>query len=162
MALKYFKQFRGVNTPKVEISHDEALKVLLGSYRDNDMTREMLTMPNEIPCMCSTVYVEEERKEKSTMKKITYKELWSIMNKYNKEHPDREGHADITGVIVYKESNWEKPFTEKERSYRVANSCREFQDGKISSQLSGDCLDGKDLGVRLDWYRWEVDYCYMD
>ena len=57
--MKYFKQSKGVNTPKVEISYEDAIRVLLGSYKDNKMTREMLAIPNEIPCMFSTVYVEE-------------------------------------------------------------------------------------------------------
>ena len=57
--MKYFKQTKGVNTTKVEISHDEALNVLLGSFRDNDMTRDMLTIPNRIECRYSTVYVEQ-------------------------------------------------------------------------------------------------------
>ena len=96
------------------------------------------------------------------MERITYKKLHEIMNTYNREHPDRDGHADITGVIVFKQSNWDNQFTEEERSYRVSNSNRTFQDGKISNSLFGDCLDGKDDGVRLDWYNWDVDYCYME
>jgi len=58
--MKYFKQTKGVNTPKVEISYDEALNVLLGSFRDNDMTRDMLTIPNRIICRYSVINVEQE------------------------------------------------------------------------------------------------------
>ena len=57
--LKYFKKSKGVNTPKVEVSYNEALNVLLGSFRDNDMTRDMLTIPNNILCAYSTIYVED-------------------------------------------------------------------------------------------------------
>lgn len=104
----------------------------------------------------------EYRKEHNT-KKITFSELESKMMDFNSKHPDKQDTATISGVIVFKPSNWPgKSYTIKERSYRVSNANRAFQHGKISNQLSGDCLDGKDLGVRLDWYKWEVDYCYMD
>lgn len=96
------------------------------------------------------------------MKKITFEQLSHIMWEHNAQHPDKLDTEDITGVIVYKASNWNKPYTEQERSYRVSNASPTFQSGKISNRLSGDCLDGKDIGVRLDWYNWEVDYCYMD
>ena len=93
--------------------------------------------------------------------KITYGELWRIMHEFNVQNPDKEEEACLNGVIVYKASNWEKPYSETERSYEVANCNRAFQPGKIANSLYGYCLDGVDMGVRLDWYKWEVDYCYM-
>lgn len=98
-----------------------------------------------------------------TKKKLTYSEFVKIMLEHGKEHNNNEDYKDaITGVIVYKASNWKKNFTERERSYRVSSCNRCFQDGKIANSMFGNCLDGIDLGVRLDWYKWEVDYCYMD
>ena len=97
------------------------------------------------------------------MKKIPFSELEAIMMRFNKEHPEQQDTASITGVIVFKQENWpNKTYSVKDRSYRVSNANRAFQEGKISNQLSGNCLDGNDLGVRLDWYKWTVDYCYMD
>lgn len=97
------------------------------------------------------------------MEKITFKELGEIMWDYNQDHKNGEdSNSTITGVIVYKESNWDKPYTETERSYRVSNHNRRFQANKIANSLYGYCLDGKDMGVRLDWYNWDVEYCYMD
>ena len=32
-----------------------------------------------------------------------------------------------------------------------------FREGKISNSLFGDCLDGKDVGIRLDWYNWTIE-----
>ena len=96
------------------------------------------------------------------MERITFDQLWKNMNQFNKEHPEKQDSVCLHGVIVYKASNWEKPYTEEQRSYRVPNCCRAFQDGKISNQLSGDCLDGSDDGVRLDWYNWDIEYCYME
>lgn len=58
--MKYYKRTNGVNTLKVEITHEEALRTLLSTYRDNDMTRDMLTIPNNILCRYSTVYVEDD------------------------------------------------------------------------------------------------------
>lgn len=96
------------------------------------------------------------------MKKISMTELDNNMREFNSNNPDKQDTTCITGVIVFKQSNFNKPYTEQERSYRVSNASPTFQSGKISNRLSGDCLDGKDLGVRLDWYKWKVDYCYMD
>lgn len=97
------------------------------------------------------------------MEKIPFSELEATMMCFNKEHPEKQDTACITGVIVFKQENWPgKLYSIKERSYRVSNANRAFQEGKISNQLSGNCLDGKDLGVRLDWYKWTVDYCYID
>ena len=97
------------------------------------------------------------------MEKITLSKLHEIMTTYNRRFPDKEDTTSITGIIVFNQSNWPNhPFTEEQRSYRVSNANRQFQDGKISNSLFGDCLDGKDLGVRLDWYNWSVEFCYME
>ena len=55
---KYFKKYDGEDEWK-EITYDEALTTLLGTYRDNDMTRDMLETANYIPCRYSTVEVKE-------------------------------------------------------------------------------------------------------
>lgn len=73
----------------------------------------------------------------------------------------------LEGVIVFTEDSFNKPYSEEERSYKVSNNTsRGLQTGKISNSIWGDCLDGKDLGVRLDIYMqedpvWKVDYCYI-
>ena len=97
------------------------------------------------------------------MERITIDKFEHIMRDFNSKHPVKQDTACLTGVIVYKASNWpDATYSETERSYRVSNANRGYQPGKISNSIVGDCLDGKDLGVRLDWYRWEVEYCYMD
>ena len=55
--MKYFKIQDG---EKQEISYDKALDILLRSYRDNDMTRDMLTIPNRIQCLFSTIEVTSD------------------------------------------------------------------------------------------------------
>ena len=97
------------------------------------------------------------------MKKITYAELSKTMYDYNQAHSNGEdSNYTITGVIVYKQSNWEKQYSEESRSYRVSNHNRCFQSGKIANSLRGNCLDETDIGVRLDWYNWDIEYCYME
>lgn len=55
------KYFRNVDGNRQEISYDEALNILLGTWKDNDMTRDMLTIPNRIQCMFSYVDVEDHK-----------------------------------------------------------------------------------------------------
>ena len=72
-------------------------------------------------------------------------------------------------VIVFKQSSFrDSPiYTLDERSYRVKSADIFFNPNAIGTTLVGDCLDGKDLGVRLDRYlydvipHWKVDYCYI-
>jgi hypothetical protein len=67
-------------------------------------------------------------------------------------------------VVVFTESSFEKPFTEVERSYKISSGDKYFDGNMGGNSLYGDCLDGKDLGVRLDIYiyeGWKVDYCYI-
>jgi hypothetical protein len=67
-------------------------------------------------------------------------------------------------VVVFTESSFEKPFTELERSYKISSGDKYFDGNMGGNSLYGNCLDGKDLGVRLDIYiyeGWKVDYCYI-
>ena len=95
-------------------------------------------------------------------KKITYGEMERIMFRFNEEHPDQEEKGVISAVIVFKPENWTVEYSELSRSYQVWNNNRAFQPGKIANSVFGYCLDGTDPGVRLDWYKWSVDYCYME
>ena len=96
------------------------------------------------------------------MRKITMSKLEEIMREYNRRFPENADTAKLSGVIVYRADNWSKEYSETSRSYRVWNCNRYFQDGKIANSLFGDCLDGMDLRVRLDVYKWKPEYCYMD
>lgn len=96
------------------------------------------------------------------MEKITMGELYNRMTAHNSKTLNGQRGEPITGVIVYKPENWTTPYTEEQRSYRVSSNCWGFMSGKISNAVYGDCLDGTDIGVRLDWYNWSADYCYMD
>ena len=70
-------------------------------------------------------------------------------------------------VIVFKPESFDKEYTLEERSYKISHNDNWFDGRKISFSLYGYCLDGKDNGVRLDWYMkngkdsWIIDYCYI-
>lgn len=61
-----------------------------------------------------------------------------------------------TALITYNQSNFDTISSEEERTYRVSRNNRYFEEGKISNAIVEHCLDGKDLGVRLDRYNWSV------
>jgi hypothetical protein len=88
------------------------------------------------------------------MERVSFKEL-ELMDSWEE------------AVVVFTVGSFEKSFTEVERSYRVNRDKKYFNHLMIGSSLWGDCLDGKDNGVRLDLYLndeehpWTVDYCYI-
>ena len=100
------------------------------------------------------------------MVKMTYGEFEDVMYNFNKEHLDEK--STLTGVIVFTKDSFSAPYTEAERSYRTNNHQKAFHSGMISNSIFADCLDGMDLGVRLDWYMkdeknpWKVEYCYIE
>lgn len=60
--MKWFATYKGTGET-VEISKEKALDIVLGSYKDNDMTRDWLTIVNRIPCRFSTVWSKREGEE---------------------------------------------------------------------------------------------------
>ena len=98
------------------------------------------------------------------MEKITYAEMVEKMTEYFKK-----GELNRSAVIVFTVDSFDKEYSEEARSYRVWADSKAFNPSALGYSLFGDCLDGKDLGVRLDWYMkrgskdgWVVDYCYME
>lgn len=91
------------------------------------------------------------------IKKITFREL-------EKDTSWKEA------VIVFTKGSFTRDYSEVERSYKVSRDSKYFNPMMNGSSLFGDCLDGKDDGVRLDIYmkllpeegvRWKPDYCYI-
>ena len=54
--MKYLKLFNETENWK-EVSYTEALDTLLTTYKNNEITRQMLTVPGEIPCRLSFIRV---------------------------------------------------------------------------------------------------------
>lgn len=95
-------------------------------------------------------------------KRITFNELCNIIYEHNKEY----GKEPLEAVIVFKQESFDKPYSELSRSYAVCSETKYFQPRMGGNSLYGNCLDGSDNGVRLDWYMfgdkpWLVDYCYL-
>ena len=106
------------------------------------------------------------------MQKITYSELVSNFIYFNKDNniTSKGNDKKIKGVIVFTEDSFDKLYTLEERSYEVTSDNKAFISSMIGYSIYGNCLDGKDLGVRLEQYMaaekggkfgWKVDYCYM-
>src|SRR6476620_7722500 len=67
-------------------------------------------------------------------------------------------------VVVFRADSFEKPFSELERSYKIYSTDKYFDGNMGGSSLYGYCLDGKDLGVRLDHYiysGWKPEFAYI-
>ena len=56
--MRYYKRMKD-ETEEFEITYDEALRTLLGTWRDSDLTRDMLTIQNNIVCMYSFIRVDD-------------------------------------------------------------------------------------------------------
>ncbi len=99
----------------------------------------------------------------------TKSDIIKRFTEYNREHGITYGlsvdtdASPITAVIVYAQSNFKKPYTETQRSYRVDNtSGKIFFDGLCGTSMFGDCLDGTDKMLRLDWQNWKIERCYFE
>jgi hypothetical protein len=67
-------------------------------------------------------------------------------------------------VVVFTEDSFKKPYTELERSYKISSGDKYFDGNMGGNSLFGNCLDGTDLGVRLDVYiyeGWKPEFCYI-
>lgn len=101
------------------------------------------------------------------MEKLTFTELRDYFYAYNQKGGNgaRPTNPCIKkAVIVIAEGSFTEKYSLKERSYEVRSDAKAFVPGMISSSIFGDCLDGIDLHIRLDWYienGWEVEYCYL-
>lgn len=90
--------------------------------------------------------------------KMTKTELYGAFWEHNR---GKGINNPIYGVVVFKESNFDKEYPIESRSYIVSSKNDAFIDGRISNSIYGSSLDGSDPFVRLDRYGWEVEYCYL-
>lgn len=97
------------------------------------------------------------------MKKYSYEEIKEMFTALN-----GNGTADkpMYAVAVISKSSFIKPYTLKERSYMFSSDNKVFKSWCGGYSIFANCLDGKDLGVRLEQYvedegGWTVEYCYL-
>ena len=88
--------------------------------------------------------------------KFSPETLFDEMNKCNETGNHR------VAVIVFKQENFNKPYSELSRSYASHSDQLGWDYTKLGNRRSADCLDGTDKGVRLDYYNWEVEYWYWE
>lgn len=79
----------------------------------------------------------------------------SALSEYVYNNDLYDTHKKIT--IIYSKDNWEKPFTKTQRTYETDTDQKYFNVNACGCSLFGNCLDGTDLGVRLDWYNWKAE-----
>lgn len=101
------------------------------------------------------------------MKKLTWQELIEKINEHNEANNIKSQFGDKNALkcrVVIKQETWPgKNYTEEQRTYEFTSDNKYFLGNMGGNSIYCDCLDGKDLGVRLDWYlgQWKIDYCYI-
>lgn len=98
----------------------------------------------------------------------TYEELVNIFRMIEKSG---KGKFHIVGFIVFTKDSFPKPYDETSRTYVVGSDNKAFQPNKVGYSIYGNCLDGKDMCVRLEQYMavengdkngWAIERCYID
>lgn len=100
------------------------------------------------------------------IEKLTWHEAMEKLRQYNEARGYKtKGNAtSLNAVVVMTKDSFDKPYSVKERSYKFSSDNKAFLPNQISNSIFGSCLDGTDVGVRLDWYipeKWTVEYCYI-
>lgn len=83
---------------------------------------------------------------------MKYSELKAEFRQYNDQHWP---HSHLTGMIVFTEDSFNKPYTRLSRSYRLSSDNKAYWPHAAGYSIFADCLDGTDQGVRLEWYMAE-------
>ena len=100
------------------------------------------------------------------MEKITFSQLCEAFSKHNSETCIAQQYSDqksLIGVVVFKQSNFTKEYSEQSRSYAFASDNKYFIPEMAGSSIFAGCLDGSEDCVRLDYYirQWDIEYCYI-
>lgn len=76
---------------------------------------------------------------------------------------------DLTAHVTFTEDSFDKPYSLLSRTYSFSSDNKAFLSYMGGYSIFGDCLDGTDQGVRLDWYiaeegrggSWNIQNCYI-
>lgn len=88
------------------------------------------------------------------MEKFSPDCLFEAMNRCHETGKHR------TAIIVFAQSNFTTEYSELSRSYESPSDQNGWNYKRMGNCRLGDCLDGTEQGVRLDWYDWEIEYWY--
>lgn len=99
--------------------------------------------------------------------RMSWRELCNYLVAFNEKHniTCKGFGPKVTAVVVITKGSFDRAYTEEERSYRFTNHNKAFIPSNISRSIFADCLDGKEVGIRIDWYlgdSWEVEYAYIE
>lgn len=98
---------------------------------------------------------------------MTYNEMKKYLREFNKTHDFTT--ESINGYVVITQDSFNAEYTEEERTYEVSSDNKAFIPNMLGYSIYGNCLDGKDRGVRMDNYLeeehngggWKVERCYI-
>ena len=80
------------------------------------------------------------------------------MKKYNLSDLSDHFGKGLKAHVTFAKSNWPEEYDHIERTYEVdIDSNWGLDPSKYGKSIIGNCLDGIDLGVRLDRYQWEIE-----
>ena len=94
-----------------------------------------------------------------------YNELTNLC--YEANHNSKE----IICYVLFTQDSFDQEYSEKARTYRFSSQNKAFQSSACGYSIFGDCLDGSDKGVRLDWYMaaehggadgWEIEKLWIE
>lgn len=98
---------------------------------------------------------------------MTFNELCEKCYQHNKANNIQTQYGDkhaLKCFVVVSQNSFNKPFTELERTYTFTSDNKYFIARMGGNSIFADCLDGKDEGVRLDWYIgvWDFEKCWYE
>lgn len=97
---------------------------------------------------------------------MKYSELKRVFCDWNRDHPTQ----GLTAHIIFTEDSFDNEYSLLSRTYRITSDEKAFWPSMAGYSVFGDCLDGTDQGVRLDYYMqkeranvngWKVEDCYI-
>ena len=76
---------------------------------------------------------------------------------------------DLTAHIIFTKDSFDQQYPLLSRTYRISSDNKAYWPNMSGYSIFGDCLDGTDQGVRLDYYMaeerdptgWKVEDCYI-
>lgn len=80
------------------------------------------------------------------------------MKKYNLMDLSDHFGKGLKALVTFDKSNWMEDYDHTTRTYEVdIDSNWGLDPSKDGRSIIGNCLDGVDLGVRLDLYQWKIE-----